>query len=168
MHLIPSLNDKQKQKKVEAVTSFIFMVSKITAIQSPLDNEEIRPVNLKGNQQWILIERTDAEAPVFWSPDMTRQLIGKVPDAGKDWGQEEKRASEDEMAEWHHWCNGHKIGKTSGDGEGQGGLTCCSPQVVKTQTQWGNWKTTVQSLQAVTATIKLKDACSLEEKLWQT
>ena len=85
----------------------------------------------KGNQHWILIERTDVEAPVFWSPDMNSRLIGKVPDAGKDWGQEEKRASEDEMAEWHHWCNGHEIGKTSGDGEGQGGLTCCSPQGCK-------------------------------------
>ena len=67
---------------------------------SPLDSKEIQPVNLKGSQPWILIGKTDAEveAPVFWSPDAKSQLTGKVPDAGKDRGQEEKRASEDEMA----------------------------------------------------------------------
>ena len=70
---------------------------------------------------------TDAEAPVFWSSDRNSWLIGKVPDAGKDWGQKEKRASEDEMARWHHWCNGHELGQTLGDGEGQRGLACCSP-----------------------------------------
>ena len=71
--------------------------------ESPWYGKEIIPVNLKGNQPWILIERTDAEAeaPVFWSPDMNSQLIGKVPNSGKDWGQKEKRASEDEMAGWH-------------------------------------------------------------------
>ena len=82
----------------------------------------------KWNQPWILIERTDAEAeaPVFWSPDANSWLTGKVPDTGKDWGQKKERASEDEMAGWHHWCNGHS-GQTSGDGEGQGNLACCSP-----------------------------------------
>ena len=80
---------------------------------------------LKRNQPWILVGRTDAkdEAPVFWSSDVNSQLTGKVPDAGKDWGQK-KRASEDEMAGWHHWCNGHQLGQTSGDGEGQGDLAC--------------------------------------------
>ena len=84
----------------------------------------------RSNQSiWILIGRTDteAEAPVFWPPEVKRWLIGKVPDAGKDWGGKEKRASEDEMDGWHHQCNGHQIGQTLGDGEGQGGLTCCSP-----------------------------------------
>ena len=72
--------------------------------ESPLDSKEIKPVNLKGYQFWILIGRTDAEAeaPVFWSSDGNSWLIGKVSDAGKDWGQKEKRASEDEMAGWHH------------------------------------------------------------------
>ena len=65
--------------------------------------------------------------PVFWSLDVHRWLIGKVPDAGKDWRQKEKRVSEDEMAGWHHWCNGHELGQTSVDGEGPGGLACCSP-----------------------------------------
>ena len=71
------------------------------------------PVNLKGDQPWIFTGKTDAEAeaPVFWSSDANRWLIGKVPDAGQDWGQK-KRASEDEMAGWHYWCNGHELGQT--------------------------------------------------------
>ena len=79
--------------------------------ESPLYSKEIIPVNLKGNQPWILVGRTDAEAeaPVFWSPDVNSQLIGKVPNSGKDWGQKEKRASEDEMAGWHQQCNGHEL-----------------------------------------------------------
>ena len=73
--------------------------------------------------------RTDAkaEAPIFWSSDTNRQLIGKVRDAGKDWEQKEKRMSEDEMAGWHHQCSECELGQTLGDGEGQGGLVCCSP-----------------------------------------
>ena len=79
-----------------------------------------KPVNLKGNQPWIPVGRTDAEAeaPVFWSSDVISQLIGKVPHAGKGWGQKEKRVSEDEMAGWQHGFNGHELGQTSGDGEG--------------------------------------------------
>ena len=85
--------------------------------------------NLMGNQPWILIGRTDAEAeaPLLWSPYVNSQLTGKVPDAGKDWGQEEKRALEDEMAGQHHQCNEHELGQTLGDGEGQGGLVCWRP-----------------------------------------
>ena len=95
--------------------------------ESPLDSKEIKPVNLKGDQLWIFTERTDAEAeaPVFWSSDANRQLIGKDPDAGKDQGQE-KRVSKDEMAGQHHWCNEYELGETLGDGEGQEGLMCCS------------------------------------------
>ena len=79
---------------------------------SPLDNKEIKPVNLKGNQPWKLTGRTNAEseAPVFWSSDMNSPLIGKVPDAGKDWGQK-KSTSEGEMAGWHYQCNEHELGK---------------------------------------------------------
>ena len=89
--------------------------------ESPLGSKEIKLVNLKGDQPWIFTGRTDAEAeaPGFWSFDANRQLIGKIPDAGKNWGQ--KRASEDEMAGPHHWCNGHELWQTLGDGEGQGG-----------------------------------------------
>ena len=96
--------------------------------ESPLSSKEIKPVNLKGNQPWILIGGTEAEAEslIFWSPDTNSQLIGKVPDAGKDRGQKEKRASEDKMAGWHHGFSGHELGQTLGNGEGQGGLVCCS------------------------------------------
>ena len=98
-------------------------------LESPLDSKEIKPVNLKGDQPWIFTGRTDAEAeaPVFWSCDVNRWLTGKVPDAGKDQGQKEKRVSENEMAGQHHWCNEHELGQTPGDGEGQGGVMCCSP-----------------------------------------
>ena len=96
-------------------------------LESPLGSMEIKPVNPKGNQPWILIGRADAEAPIFWPPDVKSWLIGKDPDSGKDWGQEEKRAAEDEMVGWHHRLDGHELGWTPGDGEGQGGLACCSP-----------------------------------------
>ena len=97
--------------------------------ESPLDSKEVKPVNLKGDQPWIFTGKTDAkaEAPMFWSSDPNRWLTGKVPDAGKNWGQKEKRESEDEMAGWHHWCNAHELGQTLGDGEGHGGLAFCSP-----------------------------------------
>ena len=93
-------------------------------LESPLDNKEIKLVHPKGNQPWIFIGRTDAEAeaPILWLPDAKSQLIGKDPDAGKDWGQEEKQATEDEMNGWHHWLNGHEFEGTLGDSEGQGSL----------------------------------------------
>ena len=96
--------------------------------ESPLGSKDIKPVNLKGNQPWILIGGTDAEAetPVLWSSDANSWLIGKVPDAGKVWGQKEKRVTEDEMVEWHHWLNGHEFQQTQGDSEGQRSLACCS------------------------------------------
>ena len=85
--------------------------------KSPLDIKEIKPVNLKGKQPWIFTRRTDAEieVPIFWPPVAKSQFIGKDPDAGKDWGQEEKGAIEDEMTEWHHWLNGHEFEQTPGD-----------------------------------------------------
>ena len=78
---------------------------------------------------WIFIGRTDAEAkaPILWPPDVKSQVIGKDPDAGKDWGQETKGVTEDEMVGWHHWLDGHDIEQTPGDSEGQGSLACCSP-----------------------------------------
>ena len=83
----------------------------------------------KGNQPWILIGRTDAkaDAPTLWAPDVKSQLIGKDSDAGKDWGQEEKGVTENEMIGWRHWLNGHEFEQTPGDDEGQGSLACCSP-----------------------------------------
>ena len=98
-------------------------------LENPLDCKEIQPVHPKGNQSWIFIERTDAEAepPIFWPPDMKNWLIGKDPDAGKDWGQEEKETTENEMVGWHHQLNGHEFEWALGIGDGQGGLECCSP-----------------------------------------
>ena len=81
------------------------------APESPLDCKEIEPVNPKGNQSWVFIERTDAEAetPVIWPPDEKGQFFGKDPDAGKDWRQEEKRMTEEEMVAWHHQLSGHEF-----------------------------------------------------------
>ena len=95
---------------------------------SPLDCKEIQPVNPKGNQSWVLTGRTDAEAeaPILWPLDAKYWLLGKDPDAGKDWGQKEKGTTEDEMTGWHHWLNGHEFEQTLGDDEGEGSLTCCS------------------------------------------
>ena len=92
--------------------------------ESPLDCKEIKPVNPKGNQSWIFTGRTDAEAeaPILWVHDVKNRLIGKDPDAGKDWGQEEKGVTENEMVEWHHWLNGHESEQAPGDSEGQGSL----------------------------------------------
>ena len=89
----------------------------------------VKPVHLKGNQPWIFIEKTDAEAetPILWPPDAKSWLIGKDPDAGKDWRWEEKGTTEDEMVEWHYWLNEHELEQAPGDGEGQGSLACCSP-----------------------------------------
>ena len=87
--------------------------------ESPLDCKEIKPLNLKENQSWIFIGRTDAEAPIFWPPDAKSWLIEKDPDAGKDWRLEEKGMTEDEMVGCHHWLNGYEFEQTLGDGEGQ-------------------------------------------------
>ena len=97
-------------------------------LESPLDCEEIQPVNPKGNQSWIFIGRTDveAEAPILWPPDVKNWLLGNCPDAGEDWRQEKKVMTEDEMVGYHHWLYGHKFEQALGVGDGQGGLVCCS------------------------------------------
>ena len=93
------------------------------------DSQEIQPVHPKGNQSWIFIGRTDAEAetPILWPPDAKNWVIWKDPDAGKDWRQEEKGTTEDEMVGWHHWLDGHEFEQALGVGDGPGGLVCCSP-----------------------------------------
>ena len=97
-------------------------------LESPLDCKEIKPVNPKGNQPWIFIGRTDAEAeaPIIWPPDGKSWLIGKDPDTGKYWGHEKKGVTEVEMGRWHHQLNGHEFEQTPGDGEGQESKACCS------------------------------------------
>ena len=95
-------------------------------LESPLDCKEIQPVHPKGNQSWVFIGRTDfeAETPILWPPDAKSWLIGKDPDARRDWGQE-KGMTEDKMAWWHHWLDGRESEWTPGVGDEQGGLACC-------------------------------------------
>ena len=96
-------------------------------LESPLDCKEIQPVHPKGDQSWVFTGRTDVEAEtlILWPPHAKCLLIRKDPDAGKDWRQEEKGTTEDEMVGWHHWLNGHGFGRTLEVGDGQGGLVCC-------------------------------------------
>ena len=97
-------------------------------LESPLDCKGIQPVHSEGDQPWDFFERNDAKAetPILWPLHAKSWLIGKDPDAGRDWGQEEKGMTEDEMAEWHHRLDGHEFGWTPGVGDGQGGLACCN------------------------------------------
>ena len=112
-------------------------------LESPLDCKEIQPVHPEGNHSWVFIGRTDAEAetPILWPPNAKSWLIWKDPDAGKDWGQEEKGTTEDEMVGWHHWLNGHGFGWTLRVGDGQEGLSCCGSWGCKEldKTEWLNW-----------------------------
>ena len=98
-------------------------------LESPLDYKEIKPVNFKGNQYWIFTGRMDAEAetPILRLPDVKNWLTGKDPDAGKDWRQEEKGTTEDEMDGWHNQLDGHGFKQAPGVGDGQGSLVCCNP-----------------------------------------
>ena len=98
-------------------------------LESPLDCKEIQAVHPKGNRSWVFIRRTnvEAETPILWPPDPKNWLIGKDPDAGKDWKQEEKGTTEDEMVGWHHWLDWHEFEQAPGDGDGQGSLAACSP-----------------------------------------
>ena len=150
-------------------------------LESTLDCKVIQPVHPKGNQSWILVVKIDAEAetPILWPPDVKNWLIWKDPDAGKDWRQEEKGTTEDEMVGWHHWLNGYS------------GLITLRMDWLHLLAVQGTLKSLLQhhsskasiiwhsaffivqlsqpkSLQMVIAAMKLKDAYSLEEKLWQT
>ena len=89
-------------------------------LESPLDYKEIKPTSPKGNQPWMFIGRTNAEAPIFWPPDVKSRLIGKDPDSGKDWRQKEQGVAEDEMVGWHYWLNGHEFVQSPGNSEGKG------------------------------------------------
>ena len=110
-------------------------------LESPLDCKETKPVNSKGDQAWVLIGRTDAEAltPIFWPPDAKNWLIGKDPDAGKDWRQEEKGTTEDEMVGWHHWLDGHVFEQAPGVDDGQGTWCAAVQGVAKSWTWLSNW-----------------------------
>ena len=107
-------------------------------LESPLDCKEIQPVHAKGNQSWMFIGRTGAEAetPILWPPDVKSWLIWKDPDAGKDWGQKKKGMTEDEMVGWHHWLNGHGFGWAPGAGDGQGSMACCGSWSCRVGLDW--------------------------------
>ena len=113
-------------------------------LESALDCKDIQPVHPKGDQCWVCIGRADAEAetPILWPPLVKSSLIGKNPGAGRDWGQEEKGMTEDEMAGWHHRLNGHEFEWTLGVGDGQGGLVCCDSWGCRVGHNWAtklNW-----------------------------
>ena len=119
-------------------------------LESPLDCKEIQPVHSKWDQPWVFFGRNDAKAetPILWPPHAKSWLIGKDSDAGRDWGQEEKGTTEDEMAGWHHRLAGHEFEWTPGVGDGQGGLACCSSWDCKESdtTEWLNWTDTCLQL----------------------
>ena len=110
-------------------------------VESPLGCKEIKPVHPKGNQSWIFIGRTDAEAPILWPPDVKNWLRRKDPNSGKDWRQEEKGTTEDDMVGWHQQLDGHEFEQALEVGDGQGSLACCSPWGCKEldTTEWLKW-----------------------------
>ena len=114
-------------KESWAPKNWCFWTVVLKTLESPLDCKEIQPVHPKGDQSWVFIGRTNfqAETPVLWPPDGKSWLIWKDPDAGKDWEQEEKGTTVDEMVGWYHRLNGHGFGRSLGVGDGQGGLVCC-------------------------------------------
>ena len=116
-----------KERWAQKNWCFCTMVLEKT-LESPLDCKEIQPIHPKGDHSWVFIGRTDVEAEtsILWPPDVKSWLIEKDPDAGKDWGPEEKGRTEDEMVGWHHWLNGHRFRWTLGVGDGQGSLANCT------------------------------------------
>ena len=131
-------------KESQALKNWRFWTVLLKTLESLLDCKEIQPANPKGNQSWIFIGRTDAEAetPILWPADMKNWLFVKDPDAGNDWRQEEKGITENEMVGWHHQFNGHEFEQALGVGDGQGSLVCCSLWGRKDQTWLSDWTDT--------------------------
>ena len=125
MHIYESWTIKKaEQRRTDAFDLWCWRT-----LEYPLDCKETKPVNPKGNQPWIFMGWTadETEAPILWPPDVKSWLIGKDPDAGKDWRQEQKGMAEDEMVGWHHWLHGHEFEQAPGVGYGHRSLVCCSP-----------------------------------------
>ena len=128
-----------KPHKIDLIMSWCFWTVVLEkTLESPLDCKEIQPVHPKGDQSWVFIGRTDVETetPILWPPDTKSWLIWKDSDTGKDWGQEEKGMTEDEMVGWHHWLNGHGFDWTLGVGDRQGGLACCGSWGHRVRHDW--------------------------------
>ena len=122
-----------------AVKNWCFWtVALLKTLECPLGHREVKPVSSKGDQSWIFIGRTDAEAeaPTLRPPDVKNWLIRKDLDAGKDWGQDEKGMTEDELEGWHHRLDGHEFEQAPGVGDGQGNLACCSPWGHRVGSDW--------------------------------
>ena len=128
-------------------------------LEGPLDCKSIKPVSPKRNKHWVFIGKTDLEAPIIWPPDMKNWLIEKDPDAGKDWGQEEKGVTENEMVGWHYWLNGHEFEQIPRDGEIQGSLACCSPWVRKEPDVLRGWSTTLSPPVSTSPSVSLFLPC---------
>ena len=135
-----------KKAESQRIDAFELWLDK--TLESLLDCEEIQPVHPKGNQSWIFSGRTDAETedPTLWLPNVKSWLTGKDPNAGKDWRQEKKRTTEEEMVGWHHWFDEHEFEQAPRDGEGPGSLACCIHGVTKSQTWLTDWKITKNPL----------------------
>ena len=127
------------QKESWVLKTWCFWTVVLENLESPLDCKEIQPVHPNGNQSWIFIGRTDVETSILWPPDGKKWFLRKDPDAGKDWRQEEKGTTEDEMVGWYQWLNGHEFEKVPGIGDGQGSLACCSPWGHKELNQLRDW-----------------------------
>ena len=134
--------------------------------ESPLDSTEIKPVGPNGNKSWLFIGKTEAEteAPIIWPPDMKSWLTEKDPNAGKDWGQEEKGTTEDEMAGWHHWLNRHEFEQALGNSEGQGRLGAAVYAVARNRTWLSNW-TTIIILECGSSIREVE--CGLYQLFWE-
>ena len=137
-------------------------------LEGPLGCKEIRSVCPKGDQCWMFIVRTDVEAetPILWPPHVKSWLIWKDPDVGKDWRQEKKGATEDEMVGWHHWLSVHEFEQALGDGDGQGGLACCSSWDHKEldMTKWLNWTELIMMKISVQILLEQTTYCHLHFK----
>ena len=133
-------------------------------LESPLDSKEIKPVSLKGNQSWIFLGRTDAEAEasILWPPDTKSWLTRKDRDAGRDWRQEEKGTTEDEMVGWHHRLHRHEFEQSPRVGDGQGSLMCCSPWGHKESDVMSDWTTTMRGFHSHHCT----QSCSTHSQKW--
>ena len=142
-------------------------------LEGPLDCKEFQPVHPKGDQSWVFVERTDAEAetPILWPPYAKSWLTRKDFDAGRDWGQEEKGTTEDEMAGWHHWLDVCESEWTPGVGDGQGGLACCDSWGRKEsdtteRLNWTEpWENTVLDSQEMRKSGNMCILCPLEKGL---
>ena len=147
-----------KKAEHQRIDNFWTVVLEKT-LESPLDCKQIQSIHPNGNQSWIFTGRTDAEAetPILWPPDGKNRLIGKDPDAGKDWRREEKGTKEDEMVGWHHRRDGHEFEWALEVGDGQGSLACWSPWCRKESdmTEQLNWTEYTQK------------ECVISKHLWQ-